>query len=1659
MKLNEGNTFSSANSFFIANTIPSPVVMLARANATNQGAATITYGNDDTMLFKVPQQYVKTFTPGGISETLFTSLKLYESTQFVPGTGSETGNSIATITAGANELFVGTGTLSLDEINVRYFGAVTSSTGSPAVLEQVKFKSVIISGDKSTATLKVGSGATFFANVLALHSTGAAASKLKTLTQATKIINFPDQVSDISLSYADVAYVSKIQDWEGNSYIGEYIFDSGQRDDFYDHGTLRLKTGGTGPTLDAVNNPNVIIEFAYYAHSGSGFFSVDSYTNSGITYEKIPTFTSSRGEIYSLADVIDFRPVRAPSSNSILFTKIVEPGSSIIADYEYYLGRIDKIVIGKDKQFKVIRGTSSLAPVVPEDDPDSMSVYSVTIPPYTKKASDVKLGFVENRRYTMRDIGKLEKRINRLEYYTALSLLEKIAADQKIPSSVPGIDRFKNGILVDPFAGHGIGDVANKDYVCSIDSEKRLLRPAFVSDAYSYIIDEGSSLNYAFTGDLITPSYTETPYVSQLQATKTVNLTPFEVFTYNGEMALTPATDIWHDTITKPSVTINVNGENDAFTVIDQEASDLNPWVTKYNAWQSVFRGVTGVDIGTAVSSTVDTVLVPDAAGNLAPQSTSRSSATTTTNVNTAESFARTGLSINASQKTLTTSLGEKIVDASLVPFIRSRPVTFVAKNLKPNTIMFATFNNVNVTDYCFPAIEMKLDSAVPSDKKITEVYTGTSWGNVILQKSDIIYYVPDVTKPNFSTGSVTLIIKDGTTLTRSATAITVNQELKTNRFGDLSGVFNIPNNQEIKFNVGEIPFRVADNLDKTFITTAAQTTYVAQGISTTSQETTLSTRINTVSINPVLDIKTDQTSTSVNQNTSSLDSTGAVSSVAIPATVNIDKAETNIIQPVTNVYEVGPGYSDPTPVVEVVNYGMQEFFCGQDQKASGKTGTKTYKINLGQGSLGRANVICKSFKVPDNFILDYGGKKQESGFMTDTTNTTTIATYNKELSLKGRPEITKTGTAQHVFTIYKNSADIEYAYLTIDAPFKTTGWNFVVQCPTGSVNPAAGTAKITGPKDPSFTFLADFDSYASKKDLAANRPRVTASLKQGYQFTITNTSSDPTWKNPGDGVIRVNGITIDTSKIKESRTGAQTQFGVETTGTSFWVYDGARALKNHKVYSRNVATRPNDENPTWTNTLGTLPVDIPKGESRTFTVFVDHPKDSLVSGKFTVNLNITNTTGDKPVPHNNPVFDIKTNDLNASNIVDPVAQTFFVDSTTYPAGTFVSSVDLWFAEKDDSVPVTVEIRPVVNGYPSSLEIMPFGVTTVDADTITVSAVANTPSTTEFTKFIFNNPVFLSPGQYALVIKGPSQKYRIYTAVLGDFLLNQPDQRVSAQPYIGSMFKSQNASTWSPEQYEDIMFRVNTATFDTVNQAVVNLVSESPIQNVRYDVFYTYGETLSFADTGASYFYRSTDESSQTLSGLVPYQLGKNEAMKERKIILKNQGDTLRFSLNLNTNIEAIAPVVDLNRLSAVLVKNIINNDSTGEDGFSGGNANARYITRRVTLAPGFEAQDLKVYINAFCPGVSSFKVYCKVNKPGTSNFDTQNKYQELSLISEDGNKRESFAEFLYGGGNNRVLSDGAKFNTFTIKIVMLSSDPVYVPFFKDMRVLAVDDY
>ena len=83
---------------------------------------------------------------------------------------------------------------------------------------------------------------------------------------------------------------------------------------------------------------------------------------------------------------------------------------------------------------------------------------------------------------------------------------------------------------------------------------------------------------------------------------------------------------------------------------------------------------------------------------------------------------------------------------------------------------------------------------------------------------------------------------------------------------------------------------------------------------------------------------------------------------------------------------------------------------------------------------------------------------------------------------------------------------------------------------------------------------------------------------------------------------------------------------------------------------------------------------------------------------------------------------------------IDPIAQTFMVDDN---GGAFITSMDLFAQSKDENIPITLQIREVVNGYPSRT-IVPFGEVVLNPSQVSISADASVA-----TKFTFNSPVYL----------------------------------------------------------------------------------------------------------------------------------------------------------------------------------------------------------------------------------------------------------------------------------------------------------------------------
>jgi len=156
-------------------------------------------------------------------------------------------------------------------------------------------------------------------------------------------------------------------------------------------------------------------------------------------------------------------------------------------------------------------------------------------------------------------------------------------------------------------------------------------------------------------------------------------------------------------------------------------------------------------------------------------------------------------------------------------------------------------------------------------------------------------------------------------------------------------------------------------------------------------------------------------------------------------------------------------------------------------------------------------------------------------------------------------------------------------------------------------------------------------------------------------------------------------------------------------------------------------------------------------------------------------------------------------------SIAQPIGQTFKVD--TY-GGCFLTKVDLFFAFKDENLPVWVEIRNVDAGQPGRL-LLPHSRKVLEPNQVNL----NTTDGTTPTEFIFDSPVYVQDGkEYAIVVRTNSVDYRIWTSQMGEIDIASGGL-IDTQPELGVLFKSSNNSTWTSAQMEDIKFTLYKAVF------------------------------------------------------------------------------------------------------------------------------------------------------------------------------------------------------------------------------------------------------
>ena len=668
-----------------------------------------------------------------------------------------------------------------------------------------------------------------------------------------------------------------------------YEFDDGQRTTHYDIARLVLKNSYAPPEAP------IEVTFDHFTHSTGDYFTVNSYP-ANVDYKAIPFFQGS-----SLRDAIDFRSrindLGTAFSNTGSSTSLVpKRGIDIVADFTYYLARKTKIAIDFGGNFFAIDGVSSLNPGEPLDPALGLVLYNLTLEPYTfgTGSNSVQIGKIDNKRYTMRDIGKLEKRIDNLEYYTSLSLLEQQTESLDIIDS-SGDTRFKNGFIVDGFAGHNTGDTTSLDYVCSIDMERAELRP-FYSMQNINMIEKNSnntqraSGNYKLYGDVITlPVVENVALITQAYASRLENINPFAVFTFLGDVKINPSSDDWFEIDRRPDLVVDVEGNFNTIKNIAEKAGVLG---TVWNAWQTQWTGAsvnTGKTVFTAgnnwaagrgdVRLSISDFKARFGGGSGLRDPRARQVTVQSTATRVGQS--RTGIKTSLVTKIDRQVVGDRVLSTAAIPYIRSRNVLVQVRGLKPGTRFFPYFDDVSVAANCTPASKIVYTptgantaariashNAFDDTTNVGGLATATARrisgdSQVCLNRGDIItggtsgatavivgkeynpdevsfaLYVVNISGTFQANETISGSISAATGTVGTVTSSSLGGNLNTNFNGDIQLLFNIPNTEALRFRSGTREFKLIDNSVATGdFTSRGRANYRAEGILETRQQT-----------------------------------------------------------------------------------------------------------------------------------------------------------------------------------------------------------------------------------------------------------------------------------------------------------------------------------------------------------------------------------------------------------------------------------------------------------------------------------------------------------------------------------------------------------------------------------------------------------------------------------------------------------------------------------------------------------------------------------------------------------------------------------------------------------------------------------------------------
>lgn len=586
-------------------------------------------------------------------------------------------------------------------------------------------------------------------------------------------VTFQDGKSKYTLGLPDVYNLLEVTDANGVDYTDAFRLYSNQKNNFYDHSYISHIAGRKTPpdnTVLTIKVKTFNVDFS----QDLNFFTVNSYAN--IPVETIPFFEDTSGVIYDMRNCVDFRPYRVKIANY----STNEAGATLISssatidlpeyseeifdvslnyavpanrtsgsvDIEYYLNRTDSLVVDSYGAFSVIKGNEGTfsAPPAPENKTVIAEIYIPGFPALTQEEASlrrkpnyaIKVKPIGISNFTMKEINSLSENISKLIYYATLSSLESSTQNLLIKDD-EGNNRFKNGIVVDPFNDLSIANMQDPEFNSSVDFTEKSLAPSVKTVPFNLVFKSGDSSSVqVFNDQVITlaPNLAANAQagriISQPYATNFRTCTS-NFYDYAGTGTLVPEYDAGYNTSIDP-----IQIDLDLATPFADLVDGINEFVPLTSTTTNL--------LSTATATNTTANRTGGLFGTGLFGKTRRTTTTETTRV--FEDITRT---LQVLENTREQKVGDFVTNFEFKPYMRSNDVQVSMFGLRPNTRHYFFFDETDVNEFVAPAT---LRNGVV-------VKTGENGDAVRADENGVVYAIFTIPEETFYVGDRELKIAD----------------------------------------------------------------------------------------------------------------------------------------------------------------------------------------------------------------------------------------------------------------------------------------------------------------------------------------------------------------------------------------------------------------------------------------------------------------------------------------------------------------------------------------------------------------------------------------------------------------------------------------------------------------------------------------------------------------------------------------------------------------------------------------------------------------------------------------------------------------------------------------------------------------------------------